>query len=75
MSGQYILLVGAGGAWGTPLLEEFIKQTDSFKRVAILARDENHASKFSHAKEKGIAISFGPLLDARSYRGEMLPTP
>ena len=71
MSKLSVLLIGAGGAFGAPLLEEFIKQKDSFKRVAILARDENHASKFSHAKERGIAVSLGPLLDAASYSGEI----
>ena len=71
MSNLSVLLIGAGGAWGTPLVEEFIKQKDSFKRVAILARDSAHGEKFNHAKERGIEVVAGGLLDSSSYQGNI----
>ncbi|KAF2172812.1 hypothetical protein M409DRAFT_16772 [Zasmidium cellare ATCC 36951] len=64
-----VLLVGAGGAWGRPLLEQFIKQKSSFKRVAVLARDQNHAEKFSDAKAQGVEIVLGSFLDSAPYKG------
>lgn len=70
MSDLSVLLIGAGGAWGTPLVEEFIEQSLSFKRIAILARDDKHAQKFSKAKERGIDIVSGSFLDASSYEGQ-----
>ncbi|KAK4501736.1 hypothetical protein PRZ48_007545 [Zasmidium cellare] len=66
---QSVLLVGAGGVWGRPLLDQFIKQKSSFKRIAILARDENHAEKFSDAKSQGVEIVLGSFLDSASYKG------
>ena len=70
MSDLSILLVGAGGAWGTPLVEEFINQKASFKKIAILARDDIHAEKFKHAKGRGIDIAIGSFLDSKSYKGK-----
>ena len=70
MSNLSVLLVGASGAWGAPLVEEFIKQKSAFKRVAILARDSTNTQKFNHAKEQGIDVTVGSLLDAASYKGK-----
>ena len=58
MSTLNVLLIGAGGAWGTPLVDEFIKQKYSFQRIAILARDEKHGEKFAKAKESGIDVVY-----------------
>lgn len=65
-----VLLVGAGGAWGRPLLEQFIKQKASFKRIAVLARDETHAEKFDNAKAEGVEVVLGSFLESAPYKGD-----
>ena len=70
MSDLEVLLIGASGAWGVPLVEEFVAQKASFARVAILARSEEHVSKFESAKKAGIDVVVGSFLDANSYKGE-----
>ena len=65
-----VLLVGASGGFGQPLLEEFIRQKASFKRIAILAADEEKATKFADARKAGIEAVVGSFLEATSYAGE-----
>lgn len=69
MSDLKVLLVGASGAWGVPLVEEFIAQNASFGRIAILARSEEHVVQFEDAKKRGIDVVVGSFLDAKSYEG------
>lgn len=72
MSTLSVLLVGASGAWGQPLVNEFVKQKHEFRRVAILARSESYVSKFDSVKSEGIDIVVGSFLDAKSYEGHSL---
>jgi len=69
MSDLRVLLIGASGAWGKPLLDEFIKQKSSFARLAILARSKEHEAKFAYAKDAGIDVVVGSFLVAKSYEG------
>lgn len=64
-----VLLIGAGGALGQPLLQELIRQKEAFKTVAILASSPDRAEKFSWVKEKGVNIVVGSFSDAKSYEG------
>ena len=41
-----VLLIGAGGAFGDPLLRELIRQVKIFRIVAVLSSDEKKAKKF-----------------------------
>ncbi|KAM0447857.1 hypothetical protein ACHAO4_008601 [Trichoderma viride] len=63
-----VLVIGAGGAFGRPLMEEFIKQKASFSRVAILS-DPAKVSKFSDFTARGIEVISGSYLDPKSYEG------
>ena len=64
-----ILLIGAGGAIGTPLVQEFIRQKPSFSRIAILASDASKKAKFAEAEAAGIEVIVGSYLDVSSYKG------
>lgn len=64
-----VLIIGAGGAFGRPLVEEFIKQKSHFSRVGILA-DPAKVSKFSDAAAQGIEIVPGSFLDPKAYEGK-----
>jgi uncharacterized protein YbjT (DUF2867 family) len=66
-----VLIIGAGGAFGRPLVEEFIKQKSHFSRVGILA-DPAKVSKFSDAAAQGIDVVAGSFLDPKSYEGLLL---
>ncbi|KAI5456649.1 hypothetical protein BGZ63DRAFT_517418 [Mariannaea sp. PMI_226] len=63
-----VLIIGAGGAFGQPLVQEFIKQRAQFSKVGILA-DPKKAAKFSDAAGQGIEIVLGSFLDPQSYKG------
>lgn len=65
MAGVSVLLVGASGVLGKPLLDEVIRQKDNFQRVAILATPER-AAKFDNS---GVEVVVGSLYDPRSYKG------
>jgi hypothetical protein len=64
-----VLLIGAGGALGQPLLQELIRQRDSFKTVAILAATSERAEKFEWAKQEGVKVVLGSFLEPKSYEG------
>jgi len=64
-----VLIIGAGGAIGTPLVAEFIKQNSSFSRIAILLSDPSKKSKFGSAETSGIEFVTGSFLDKSSYEG------
>ncbi|KAJ7817735.1 hypothetical protein B0H14DRAFT_2841512 [Mycena olivaceomarginata] len=67
-----VLLIGASGALGRPLVEEFQKQRARFNRVAILA-DPERAHKFSEVQKNGIEVISGSFLDFKVYQGVSLP--
>lgn len=63
-----VLLIGAGGALGGPLVQEFAKHLKSFSKVAILTQKEK-MSKFDKARDMDFDIVLGSILEANSYRG------
>lgn len=69
-----VLIIGAGGYIGSPVAHEFLKQKDSFSRVAILA-DASKVSKFSAIQEAGMEIVVGSFTDPKSYEGMLLLIP
>jgi hypothetical protein len=56
----------------SPLLQEFIRQRSSFKRIAVLAANEEKATKFADAREHGVEVVVGSFLEAPSYAGAYL---
>lgn len=67
-----VLLIGAGGAFGQPLLQEFIRQRCSFKRIAVLAANEEKATKLAATREDGVEVVMGSFREAPSYAGAYL---
>ncbi|KAJ7679335.1 hypothetical protein DFH06DRAFT_1278927 [Mycena polygramma] len=63
-----VLLIGASGSIGAPLVKEFQKQRARFSRVAILA-DPARAHKFAEVQKNGIDVVVGSFLDFKSYEG------
>ncbi|KAF7337107.1 NAD(P)-binding protein [Mycena venus] len=64
-----VLLIGASGSLGRPLVDEFQKQRASFGRVAILS-DPAKAHKFSEVQKNGdIEVISGSFLDFKCYQG------
>jgi uncharacterized protein YbjT (DUF2867 family) len=72
MSTVSVLLIGASGAFGQPLLQEFIRQKSSFKRIAVLAANDEKAAKFANSQEEGVEVIVGSFLEATSYAGANL---
>lgn len=65
-----VLIVGAGGAFGQPLLEEFIRQRSSFNTIAVLASNKQKRKDFAGLETQGIKIISGSFLDSNSYIGK-----
>ncbi|KAM0249164.1 hypothetical protein ACHAQJ_009171 [Trichoderma viride] len=63
-----VLIIGAGGAFGSPLLDEFIKYKSRFSRIGILS-DPAKISKFSNFAAQGIDVVSGSFLDPKAYEG------
>jgi hypothetical protein len=63
-----VLLIGASGAFGRPLVEEFIAQLTKFDKVGILA-DPSKVSKFADVASRGILIVPGSFVDPKAYAG------
>ncbi|KAF7363001.1 NAD(P)-binding protein [Mycena venus] len=63
-----VLIIGASGALGRPLVEEFQKQRARFGGVAILS-DPAKAHKFSEVQKSGIKVVIGSFLDFKCYQG------
>jgi uncharacterized protein YbjT (DUF2867 family) len=63
-----VLLIGASGAFGRPLVEEFISNLSKFSKVGILS-DPAKVSRFSDAAARGIEIVPGSFLDPKAYSG------
>jgi FlaA1/EpsC-like NDP-sugar epimerase len=64
-----VLIIGAGGAFGQPLLQEFIRQKSSFKHIAVLATSEKRAADFAWIEATGLKIVVGSFLESKSYQG------
>ena len=64
-----VLIIGASGAFGQPLLQEFIRQKSSFKTIAVLAATPQKAENYAWASEKGVKVVTGSFLDPKSYEG------
>ncbi len=65
MSDISVLLIGATGVLGKPLLQELTRQKQQFRRIAILTTPER-AAKFKNSE---VEIVQGSLYDAKSYQG------
>lgn len=65
MSKISVLLIGASGSLGAPLLEELKRQKASFARVAILTAPDR-ASKFDGA---GVEVITKSSYDSTTYLG------
>ena len=63
-----VLIIGASGAYGRPLTEEFIAQLGKFEKVGILA-DPSKTAKFDAVKERGIRVVAGSFLNPTAYAG------
>jgi uncharacterized protein YbjT (DUF2867 family) len=63
-----ILLIGASGSFGRPLVEEFITQLDKFDKVGVLA-DPSKLSKFAEVASRGIKVVPGAFDDPKAYNG------
>ncbi|KAF7374268.1 NAD(P)-binding protein [Mycena sanguinolenta] len=63
-----VLLIGASGALGRPLVEEFQRQRARFGRVAILS-DPAKVDKFKEVQKNGIEVISGSFLDFKCYQG------
>jgi uncharacterized protein YbjT (DUF2867 family) len=63
-----VLLIGASGAFGRPLVEELINNIDKFEKVGVLS-DPSKVSKFVSIAERGIQVVPGSFLDSKSYAG------
>lgn len=68
MAQHSILIIGGGGYLGVPVAREFLKQKDSFIRIAILA-DASKVSKFSEIQKEGMEIVIGSFTDPKSFEG------
>ncbi|CAI6342162.1 unnamed protein product [Periconia digitata] len=68
MTSPSVLLIGASGYLGRPILKELLRQRSLFKRIAILA-DESRAHKFSEDKLSGIEVVVGSFTDPTSFLG------
>jgi hypothetical protein len=67
--GLSVLVIGAGGNFGTAVMNEFIRQKSSFGRIGILT-DPTRADKFTQLKEHGIGLVIGSYFDQEMYKGK-----
>ncbi|KAJ7147863.1 hypothetical protein C8R43DRAFT_524588 [Mycena crocata] len=63
-----VLLIGASGLVGRPVVQEFLKNKISFARVAVLA-DPAKVSRFDDVKKDGVEVIVGSFLESSSYKG------
>ncbi|KAJ7140764.1 hypothetical protein C8R44DRAFT_827641 [Mycena epipterygia] len=63
-----VLIIGASGFVGRPLLQEFLKNKSKFTRIAVLA-DPAKISRFVEMQSEGVEVVVGSYLDAQSYKG------
>ena len=65
-----VLIIGAGGTFGKPLVEEFIRQKAAIKGIRILASSAERAEAFTWAREQGVKVLVGSFLDPNSFAGD-----
>jgi hypothetical protein len=65
-----VLIIGAGGNFGSVLVKEFIRQRASFGRVAILT-DASRVARFEAVKEHDIEVIAGSWTDPAVYKGNI----
>ncbi|KAJ6528933.1 hypothetical protein B0H19DRAFT_968764 [Mycena capillaripes] len=63
-----VIIIGASGALGRPIVEEFQRQRARFGNLAILS-DPAKAHKFSEVQKSGIEVVIGSFLDFKCYQG------
>ncbi|KAJ7239667.1 hypothetical protein C8J57DRAFT_1193357 [Mycena rebaudengoi] len=63
-----VLIIGAGGTVGRPLVQEFLKNKTRFGRIAVLS-DPAKIERFADVQRAGIEVVVGSFLEASSYRG------
>jgi len=68
MDSPSVLIIGASGFIGGPVLKELMQQRTSFSRVAILA-EASKVHKFSDAQANGAEIVIGSFTDPSSFKG------
>lgn len=66
-----VLVIGASGFLGRPILQELLHQQSLFRRIAILA-DESKVHKFADDKANGVEIVVGSFTDPASFHGTSL---
>lgn len=65
-----VLLIGASGAFGKPLLSALIQKKSSFSRLAVLAQNDAKAAQFaSLTSSHGVEVVIGSILSEASYQG------
>ncbi|KAJ6556013.1 hypothetical protein B0H19DRAFT_1210723 [Mycena capillaripes] len=63
-----VLIIGASGLVGRPLVQEFLKNKTKFARIGALA-DPTKVSRFEEVKTQGVEVIVGSFLEASSYKG------
>ena len=63
-----VLIIGASGVVGRPLVQEFFHNKSKFERIAVLA-DPAKVSRFANVQAQGVDLVVGSFLDANSYKG------
>ncbi|KAJ7153815.1 hypothetical protein C8R46DRAFT_912434 [Mycena filopes] len=63
-----VLIIGASGSLGRPLVAEFQKQKSKFGRIAVLSEPAK-AHRFAEVEKAGIEVVQGSFLDFKCYQG------
>jgi uncharacterized protein YbjT (DUF2867 family) len=63
-----VLIIGASGVVGRPLVQEFLKNESSFASIAVLS-DPTKVSRFTEVQSQGVKLVIGSFLEASSYKG------
>jgi len=66
--GPSVLIIGAGGNFGSAVMNEFIRQKSSFGQVSILT-DPARKDKFAKYKGDNIDLVLGSYFDSAMYKG------
>jgi hypothetical protein len=69
--GPSVLVIGAGGNFGSAVMNEFIRQKSNFSRVGILT-DPARKDKFDQYKKHEIDLVLGSYSDPAMYKGQRL---
>jgi 5,10-methylene-tetrahydrofolate dehydrogenase/methenyl tetrahydrofolate cyclohydrolase len=71
MDSPSVLIIGASGFIGSPVLKELMRQRTSFSRVAVLT-EASRVHKFADAQANGVKIVIGSFTDPASFKGTSL---